>query len=56
MSRPVAYLIGAIVFLSVLVSAGPTLVRLAHVAISLIAVVGIIAVVIRIVWHFTSRY
>jgi membrane protein YdbS with pleckstrin-like domain len=56
MSKPVAYLIVAIVFLSILVSAGPTLVALANAAVPLVMVVGSVAIALRLVWYFTNRY
>jgi threonine/homoserine efflux transporter RhtA len=56
MNRLVTWLIVAIIALCLLVSAGPTLVRLAHAAVSLIAVLGIVVVVLRLVWYFTERY
>jgi len=55
MSPPVAYLIAAIVVLSVLVSAGPTLVGLASVLPSLVLAVGLAAALLRLVWFVTSR-
>jgi hypothetical protein len=56
MNRLVTWLIVALVALSLLVSAGPTLIALAHAAVSLIAVLGIVVVVLRIVWYVTERY
>lgn len=55
-SSSVPWLIGAIVLLSVLVSAGPTLVGLAHAAVPLVIALGSVAVVLRLVWYFTNRY
>lgn len=55
MSPPVAYLTAAIVVLSVLVSAGPTLVGLASVLPSLVLAVVLAAALLRLVWFVTSR-
>lgn len=56
MSRAVAWLVIAVVALSVLNSAGPTLVGLAEAAVPLIIAIGCVAIAARIVWHFTSWY
>jgi hypothetical protein len=45
-----------IVALSVLVSAGPTLVGLAHAVVPLVIAIGVVIVALRLVWHFTNRY
>lgn len=55
MSLPVASLITAIVVLSVLVSAGPTIVGLASVLPSLVLAIGLAAALLRLVWFVTSR-
>jgi hypothetical protein len=55
MNKPVVYLIVAIVALSILVSAGPTLVALAHAAIPLIVAVGIVAAVLRLIFFHTRH-
>lgn len=55
-SSSVPWLIAAIVLLSVLLSAGPTLVGLARAAVPLVIALGSVAVVLRLVWYFTSRY
>lgn len=56
MTKAVAYLIVAIVAFSLLVSAGPTLVKLAHAAVSLVAVLGVVVIAVRLAWYFTNRY
>ena len=56
MSKPLALLVVAIVVLSVLVSAGPTLVALAHATVLLILAIGGVAALLRLIWLFTSRY
>ena len=56
MSRAVAYLVGAIVLLAVLVSAGPTLVALAEAAVPLVIAVSAAAIALRLVWHYTRNY
>jgi hypothetical protein len=38
------------------VVAGPMFVVVAHAAVPLILVVGLVVVLLRLVWHFTSRY
>ncbi len=55
MYSPVGLLVAAVVVLSVLVSAGPTLVALARAAVPLIVALGVVAVVVRVVWWFTNR-
>jgi hypothetical protein len=54
-SRLVPSLVAAIVLLAVLVSAGPTLVQLAHAAVPLVIAFGVVAVLLRLVWWFTNR-
>ena len=49
-------LILAIVGLAALSAAGPTLVALAHQLAPLVLVVGLVVVIVRIVWYFTSRW
>jgi hypothetical protein len=56
MSRPVVYLVAAIVALSVLVSAGPTLIGLLNATVPLVVAGGSVVVALRLVWHFTNRY
>lgn len=56
MNKPTAYLIVAIVGLSALVSAGPTLVALLHAAVPLVIVITIAAVLLRLVWSHTHRW
>jgi archaellum biogenesis protein FlaJ (TadC family) len=55
MSKPVTFLIVVIVVLSILVSAGPTLIALAHAAVPLVIVGGIVAVVLRLVFFHTRH-
>lgn len=54
--RAVAWLVVALITLNVLTAAGPTIVRLAHALAPLVVAVGLIAALLRIVWHVTSRY
>ena len=56
MSKSVAWLGAAVVALSVLSSAGPTLVGLVQAAVPLIIALCAAVVALRIVWYFTSRY
>ena len=56
MSQPVTLLLVAIVVLCLLVSAGPTLVALAHAAIPLVLVVGVVVVVVRLVFFHTRKW
>ena len=51
-----AYLIVGIVALSVLVSAGPTLVALVNAAVPLVVAIGVVAVVLRLVFFHTRRW
>jgi hypothetical protein len=55
-SKPTTFLTVAIVALCLLVSAGPTLISLAHAAVPLVAVVGVVAVVARLVFFHTRRW
>jgi hypothetical protein len=55
MSGLEVFLIAAIVALSVLVAAGPTLVGLFKVLPSLVLAVGLAAALLRVVWFVTSR-
>lgn len=55
MNKPVIYLIMAIVALAVLVSAGPTLIALAHAAVPLVVALGVVAVVLRLVFFHTRH-
>lgn len=55
MSPPAAYLIAAIVALSVLVAAGPTIVGLANAVPMIVLAVGLAAALLRLVWFFTTR-
>lgn len=56
MSRPVVLLIVAIVALSLLVSAGPTIVGILNAAVPLIIAGGLVAAVLRLVWFHTRRW
>lgn len=56
MTRLVVFLIVCVVALSMLVSAGPTLIGLTHAAVPVVIAVGSVVIALRIVWHFTSRY
>lgn len=56
LSQPATFLLVAIVVLCLLVSAGPTLVALAHAAIPLVLVVGFVAVVLRLVFFHTRKW
>jgi hypothetical protein len=55
MNQAIAWLVVAIVVLSLLVSAGPILVGLAHAASSLVLAVGAMIIVGRLVWYWTNR-
>jgi len=55
-TKALTYLIATIVALSLLASATPMLMRLAHTATSLIVLLVVAAIVLRLVWHFTNRY
>jgi hypothetical protein len=54
--QPARWLFILVMALAALVSAGPTLVKLLQAAVPLVIVGGIVAVVLRVVWHFTNRY
>jgi len=54
MNKAISFLITAIVALAVLVSAGPTLVGLAHSLAPLVLAVGLVVAVLRLVWYWTS--
>lgn len=56
MNKSTLFLVASIVALSILVSAGPTLVALARAITPLVIAVGSVAIAARIVWYFTSRY
>jgi hypothetical protein len=55
-SPSVTTLVLVIIALSVLVSSGPVLTALAQAAVPLVIVGGIVAVIVRLAWHYTSRY
>lgn len=54
MSRPLALLVMAIVLLSALVAAGPTLVGLANVLPTLVLALGLGVALLRLVWFYTT--
>lgn len=56
MSNPVTVLVIAIAALCILVSAGPTLVALAHAALPLVIAGGVIAIALRLVFFHTRRW
>jgi hypothetical protein len=56
MKSPTNYLIAAIVALCLLVSAGPTLVAVMNTAIPLIVVIGVVAVILRLVFFHTRKW
>ena len=56
MTKTVGLLVGAIVLLSLLVSAGPTLVALVHGLVPVILVVGLVAILGRLAWWLTGRW
>ena len=56
MTKLVTFLVVGVVGLAVLVSAGPTLVALAHAAVPLVVATGCVVVVGRVVWYLTRRY
>jgi hypothetical protein len=55
-SKPINFMLAVVVTLAVLVSAGPTLVAVMHAAIPLIAVGGVVAVILRLVFFHTRRW
>lgn len=56
MSKPVLFLVVAIVVLAVLTSAGPTLVALLHAAVPLVIAGGVVAAVLRLIFFHTRRW
>ena len=56
MTKTVALLVAVVVTLSVLVAAGPTIVALAHAAVPLVLVVGLVVILARLAWYFTGRW
>lgn len=56
MKRSTLFLVLVIATLSVLVSAGPTLVKLAHAAVPLVVAVGAVVAVLRLVFFHTRRW
>jgi hypothetical protein len=55
-SKPINFMLAVVVTLAILVSAGPTLVAVMHAAIPLIAVGGVVAVILRLVFFHTRRW
>lgn len=55
-TKPTTYLVAAIVVLCLLVSAGPTLIALAHAAVPLVLAVGFVVVLLRLVFFHTRRW
>jgi hypothetical protein len=51
-----AELVGALLVLLLLLSAGPTLIALFHAAVPLVIAVGAVVVVVRLIWVFTNRF
>jgi hypothetical protein len=56
MNRSVVALVVAIVVLSLLVSAGPTIVAILNAAVPLVIVGGLVAAVLRVVFFHTRRW
>jgi hypothetical protein len=56
MNKTAGLLVTVIVLLAVLVSAGPTIVALAHAAVPLVLVIGAVAVLMRLAWWLTGRW
>ncbi len=56
MNKTTWLLVVGIVALAVLVSAGPTLVALAHAAVPLVIALGVVAVIVRLVFFHTRRW
>ncbi len=56
MNKQVLWLVVAVVGLSVLTSAGPTIIGIVHAAVPLVIAVGVGAAALRLVWHFANRY
>jgi hypothetical protein len=56
MNRALITLVIAIVALSTLVSAGPTLIGLVHALVPLVLAMGGVVAMLRLLWHFTGRY
>jgi hypothetical protein len=50
------FLVIAIVGLAVLTAAGPTVVALTHAAVPLVIAAGVVTILVRAVWYFTSRW
>jgi hypothetical protein len=56
LNRPLLYLVIGIVTLSILVSAGPTLVALANALVPLVIVLGVLAIALRLVFFHTRKW
>jgi hypothetical protein len=56
MSRLMAWVVGAMVGLAVLGAVGPSLVALAHAAVLLVVVIGVVLIFVRLAWHLTGRW
>jgi hypothetical protein len=56
MNRTIGLLVAVIVLLAVLVSAGSTIVALAHAAVPLVLAIGALAVLTRVAWWLTGRW
>lgn len=54
--KPTTFLIVAIATLCVLVAAGPTLVAVMHAAVPLVAVGGVVAVILRLIFFHTRKW
>jgi hypothetical protein len=56
MNRLAVFVLLAILGLAVITAAGPTLVLLMRAAVPLVIAVGVMAIVLRVLWHFTHRW
>lgn len=56
MNKTVALLVAIVVTLAVIVSAGPTIVAMAHAAVPLVLVIGLVAILMRLAWWLTGRW
>lgn len=56
MNHLIGSLLAILLTAYVLRIAGPALAGLAHAAVPLVVAVGVVAALLRIVWHFTNRY
>ena len=55
-SSPGRFLFQMVVGLAVVLMVGPALVALAHALVPLVIAGGIVAVLLRLVWFFTTRF